>query len=818
MRGGRAVVDYHHSSGGSRYRDGGTGSSSDYGSAPGYGNVSGYGASFGYGGNPHYSSASGYGGASTYEGAYGSGHPGGGSAYSSAPSYGGGSNYGGPSSYGSGQMVSPWESGMAPGSVGGSQHGFVPPPRGSGGAVTESGGGDASNIIGAVNQLTQMGTTESKLALNILNAVLTKGSPGDEGRANWDNGPPANKMRRMEWDGGYGNRPGRAHPPPMPPPPVRKLPQRDQQNIPRQAFGSPQRGRGGHSYGPAGRHMMTDNQLRKTAKAMRGKPMPDTRDNKGVAKDQKKGAPAAATRTAVGQKGDKTEGDGSSATAGPKQSGATDLSKNKAKQGEETSDDKENAEGTDNSEKNAKAKKDAFVPRELLKCHMCDIDNFDCINHYQKHLQSKGHKTSALAFHAQGAAILQVLRAEAKLASQRQILKAWKSGVRGRGNLSLCGKCQCHVIGSLQDHNKTIEHLLVARYMKVKCCDQAYTVRGDLEEHRLSLLHFKWQMEMEQKMNEREEKKMESEAEGITEEDALKMFYDAVDKHKADDSEEEIAALPEHDPSVPVGLHMIGTRSIYHCKVCPDPKVRMLNEHHVEAHFRSISHYLNLFAHLKKMQEMKNIERKKKQEEKKKQQEEEKQEEKKQKEDVEMMETNGEVKQTSDEKDDKEQKSPEDADNTESIDEVLDDADVDISKDTNKDSEEKSQTKDKDDTDMAEEMEFKNTKGKKEEKNKQKDEKQQEEKQEEEEAVVQSSDEQGSTGEDEREDVEQAEEGSEQQDDVESSVRIEESAPEEVKAKEVKEEVIQETEEQPKIAPASRRRGRGRGRGRFIKN
>lgn len=64
--------------------------------------------------------------------------------------------------------------------------------------------------------------------------------------------------------------------------------------------------------------MMTDNQLRKTAKAMRGKPMPDTRDNKGVAKDQKRGAPAAATRTAVGQKGDKTEGDGSSATAGPK--------------------------------------------------------------------------------------------------------------------------------------------------------------------------------------------------------------------------------------------------------------------------------------------------------------------------------------------------------------------------------------------------------------------------------------------------------------------------------------------------------------------
>lgn len=140
-----------------------------------------------------------------------------------------------------------------------------------------------------------------------------------------------------------------------------------------------------------------------------------------------------------------------------------------------------------------------------------------------------------------------------QLASQRQILKAWKSGVRGRGNLSMCAKCQCHVIGGLQDHNKTVEHLLVARYMKVKCCDQTYAVRGDLEEHRLSLLHFKWQMEMEQKMNEREEKRLEAEAESVTEEESLKMFYDAVDKYKDNDTEETVATLPPHDPTVPVG-------------------------------------------------------------------------------------------------------------------------------------------------------------------------------------------------------------------------------------------------------------------------
>lgn len=59
---------------------------------------------------------------------------------------------------------------MAPAVAAGNQAGFLPTPRGSGGLMDS---GRSSDIVGAVNQLTHMGSTESKLALNILNAVLS---------------------------------------------------------------------------------------------------------------------------------------------------------------------------------------------------------------------------------------------------------------------------------------------------------------------------------------------------------------------------------------------------------------------------------------------------------------------------------------------------------------------------------------------------------------------------------------------------------------------------------------------------------------------
>ncbi|KAK8753573.1 hypothetical protein OTU49_000310, partial [Cherax quadricarinatus] len=430
----REMIDYGHGSSYStpRYRGGGYGAggsgSGGGGSSGGAGsrgntssilgnygvgaNTSGYNSTSSYGATPNYSNTTGYGGASTYDG---------GASYGGNTSYGDSSSYGGSSAYGhagynSGQVVSPWESGMAPpAAAGGNQGGFLPTPRGSGASLLGV-GPPSTDIVGAVNQLTQMGSTESKLALNILNAVLNK---GDERRPNVDIGPPANKMRRMEWDGGQGNRQGRTLSSPVRPSPVpvRKFPQRDHQYNPRRSWDneSPLRGRGGHSYGSAGRHIMTDNQFRKTSKIKRGRPRPDTKDIKASAKDQKEkneATPAATTEAASGQKGNKPEGDGSSASTLSKQSGAKDDKDT------ETSDDKENAEEMDTAEndeeKELKTKKEAFIPKEILMCHMCDVDNFYSINCYQKHLESKAHKTTAQAYHAQGSAILEILRAEAK--------------------------------------------------------------------------------------------------------------------------------------------------------------------------------------------------------------------------------------------------------------------------------------------------------------------------------------------------------------------------------------------------------------------
>lgn len=71
-------------------------------------------------------------------------------------------------------MVNPWESGMVPTAGGGSGgNGLLPTPGGSGGSIVGGGGGGTSNLLGSLSQLSQMGNNESKLALNILNAVLS---------------------------------------------------------------------------------------------------------------------------------------------------------------------------------------------------------------------------------------------------------------------------------------------------------------------------------------------------------------------------------------------------------------------------------------------------------------------------------------------------------------------------------------------------------------------------------------------------------------------------------------------------------------------
>nr|XP_053639369.1 uncharacterized protein LOC128693595 [Cherax quadricarinatus] len=224
----RVTIDYDHGSSYNRqrYRDGASGSAAGSGSGGrsnassilgNYGtgaNTSGYNSSSSYGATPNFSNTSGFGRASAYDGgasyggntSYGSGYRnktshGNSSSYGSKPSYSNSSNYRGSSAYGHAghnrPVVSPWESGMAPtAAIPVANHGgFLPTPEVSGTSVAVS---PATDIIGAVSQLTQMGSTQSALALNILNAVLNRES-GDARQPDMDVGPPASKMRRIEW-------------------------------------------------------------------------------------------------------------------------------------------------------------------------------------------------------------------------------------------------------------------------------------------------------------------------------------------------------------------------------------------------------------------------------------------------------------------------------------------------------------------------------------------------------------------------------------------------------------------------------------------
>lgn len=78
-----------------------------------------------------------------------------------------------------GHMVNPWDAGMGPREVGGGggygAHASAFGATGMGMGSSGGGGGGAgtSQLIGSLNQLSQMGNDKSKLALNILNAVLS---------------------------------------------------------------------------------------------------------------------------------------------------------------------------------------------------------------------------------------------------------------------------------------------------------------------------------------------------------------------------------------------------------------------------------------------------------------------------------------------------------------------------------------------------------------------------------------------------------------------------------------------------------------------
>ncbi|XP_047501098.1 uncharacterized protein LOC125047050 [Penaeus chinensis] len=685
-RGGRASGGYGRGGGGGASGGGGSYSRGNYSR----GGVSNH--------NPHYSGGGSYssnrhhgGGSHSGTGGYGDGgygRTGHASSQGRSPNrYSGGMNSGS-------MMVNPWESGMVPTAGGGSGgNGLLPTPGGSGGSIVGGGGGGTSNLLGSLSQLSQMGNNESKLALNILNAVLSSGSSLVDGRDSRDYGPPANKMRRMDRGGGNDDRRGRARSPQMRPPPSRKLPQREHHFSPRRAWDeAPHSRRGRHVSGPAGLPMMNDYQLRKKVKARKGKPRPDAKDNKAPAKDQEKGkdetASTTAAETAAGvQEGVKAEGDGTPAAAGPnksegsegpakpdqvkgKEEPAGDEEANEGKpEGAEGGDGAEKGEGIESDEakkalqkKTKEAKPREEIPREALKCHMCDLTKFGSIKGYLNHLESKNHEEMARLFHAKGVALLQLLRAESKLASLRNTVKLRKMGVKGR--FMQCFRCQTRIFGNLAKHVKTTEHQLVSNFLNLKCCSRWFPSRVDLEEHRLSLLHLRRQYEFEQRKKAKEEKEKKEWEESKVPENAPPAWRRLI--HQLDQlktlhnhpSEMSLGTIPAYDPAAPTGLNFIGTKTQFYCRVCTDlmaPASRV-----VDAHCRSINHYNTLLSHLGKMEEKKELEKKKQKEEAKKEKEE------------------SDKKQSNGEEGDGAEVSFEDMDNMETVDEALDDADAEM--------------------------------------------------------------------------------------------------------------------------------------------
>ncbi|KAK3877586.1 hypothetical protein Pcinc_017701 [Petrolisthes cinctipes] len=104
------------------------------------------------------------------------------------------------------QIVSPWESGMAP-MTGGMNRSAVGGGYMHSSSSSSSGGGGggrlSQDIVHSISQLNQMGNPESQLALNVISAVLTSSGMDTGADQGWSGGPRPNKMRRVDWGEGY---------------------------------------------------------------------------------------------------------------------------------------------------------------------------------------------------------------------------------------------------------------------------------------------------------------------------------------------------------------------------------------------------------------------------------------------------------------------------------------------------------------------------------------------------------------------------------------------------------------------------------------
>ncbi|KAK8383847.1 hypothetical protein O3P69_015942 [Scylla paramamosain] len=471
------------------------------------------------------------------------------------------------------------------------------------------GGGEGRigpDFIRSLTELGHISGKESRIALDILKSVLSSDAPE---RDHWDHGPPARKMRRLDWDGARS-------------PHMHKYPYRERPYPGHHQYRGWDQGRAGMV--PRSHHCyrkMSNSQLREMEMARSEMPHPDKKEKKDLEKKTSGGVKRVREGDEEKEKASAEETAGEEGTQSTEKEAAEEQEKSeevKEKNEEQPSVKKETKEekGEEVKEKKEAETDDTpqanFVfPRTALKCHMCDMTKFPNIKAYLSHLGSKNHERIAHVFHARCAASMDLLIAESKLANKRR--------TRLRGKAHWCYECVCFMNTHPKEHYHSIEHTLVSRYMEMQCCGYLYN-RANVEEHRLSMRHLKNQIAYDEAQQTKKEKEKELRASGKEEEAA---FHKEVAEFKRRGLEREkeeglhpltVANMPPHDPTRPLGLDMLYKETRCQCDVChcSISSVRL-----ARYHFRSLEHYHNMCAHFAAIEEAKELERKKKEEEEK---------------------------------------------------------------------------------------------------------------------------------------------------------------------------------------------------------
>ncbi|KAK3883572.1 hypothetical protein Pcinc_012115 [Petrolisthes cinctipes] len=294
-----------------------------------------------------------------------------------------------------------------------------------------------------------------------------------------------------------------------------------------------------------------------------------------------------------------------------------------------TTEDQESSEKTKESLDQGKGDEEELseellsLPREALKCHICDKKLFVSPKSYMEHIRGRAHKIIRSAYQDTIKAQIALLQANSKMAECNLTNSKMKFSKRK------CNICNFHLASMKRYHNKTKEHKLLVRYMHSRCCGMNFFTRNELEDHRLTLEHHKneWykngevnnkkeeedinqiEEENQQEVENEEEEEEETEeikkhgvaggdlhgSKGPNEEGFDNMLEEL---YRKSDHPEAISfrSLEPYDPSLPCGLNFLSKKSTYQCGVCPNS--RLVNGNTIERHFHSLLHYSNLYAHL----------------------------------------------------------------------------------------------------------------------------------------------------------------------------------------------------------------------------